>query len=112
VSGRRRLRTGTSTRTENRLVAYGWKQERPRRVTIDAGAFVIVARPDIVVGLSVMRRDPQCVLQVGSGRTIPVVKEALVELTLEQRALKFWVFVADITDELILGLDILQTYDA
>jgi hypothetical protein len=40
------------------------------------------------------------------------VREALVELTLEQRALKIWVFVADITDEFILGLDILQAYHA
>jgi hypothetical protein len=33
-----------------------------------------------------------------SGQTIPVMKEALVELTLGQRFLKIWVFVADITD--------------
>jgi hypothetical protein len=38
------------------------------------------------------------------------VKEALVELTLGQRALKIWVFVADITEEFILGLDNLRAY--
>jgi hypothetical protein len=43
---------------------------------------------------------------------IPVVKEALVELTLGQRALKIWVFVADITEEFILGLDNLRAYHA
>jgi hypothetical protein len=52
----------------------------------------------------------QYVLQVVSGETIPVVKEALVELTLGQSALKIWVFVARITDELILGLYILRAY--
>jgi hypothetical protein len=51
-------------------------------------------------------------VQEGSGRTIPVVREALVELTLGQRALKFWVFVADITDEFVLGLDNLRAYEA
>jgi hypothetical protein len=45
---------------------------------------------------------------VGSGRTIPVVKEALVQLILGQQALKIWVFVIDITDEFILVLDILR----
>jgi hypothetical protein len=45
------LRAGSWTRTEDRLVADGWMQE-PCRVTIDAGAFVTVARPDIVVGLT------------------------------------------------------------
>jgi hypothetical protein len=48
-------------------------------VTINAGAFVTVARPDIIVGLPETRPGRQCVLQVGSGRTIPVVKEALAE---------------------------------
>jgi hypothetical protein len=50
--------------------------------------------------------------QVGSERTIPVVREALRELTLRQRALNIWVFVADITDDLILGLDIPRHYHA
>jgi hypothetical protein len=32
-------------------------------------------------------------------------------MTLGQCALKVWVFVTDMTDEFILGLDILWTYD-
>jgi hypothetical protein len=52
------------------------------------------------------------VLQTASGETIPVVKEARVELTIGRRTLRSWVFVADITDDLILGLDILRAYDA
>jgi hypothetical protein len=57
-------------------------------------------------------REALVELQVGSGRTIPIVRGALVELTLGQRALKIWVFVTDITDEFILGLDILGAYHA
>jgi hypothetical protein len=56
-------------------------------VTIKAWAFLTVARPDIVVGLPETRPGQECILQVGSERTIPVVKEELVELTLGQRAL-------------------------
>jgi hypothetical protein len=97
------LRAALWTRTEDRLVADGWMQERSCRVTIDAGAFVTVATPDIVVRLLERRPGRQCVLQVGSGRTIPVVREALVEVTLVQRNLKIWEFAADITDEFILG---------
>jgi hypothetical protein len=101
-------------------------QERPCRVTIDAGAFVTVARPDIVVGLPERRPGRQCgqqvdsgrtipvvkVAQVGSGRTIPVVREALRKLTQGQRALNSWVFVADITEEFILGLGNRRAYHA
>jgi hypothetical protein len=91
-------------------------------VTTDAGAFVTAARQDIVVGLPERRPERQCVLQVGSGWTIPVVKEAQVgsgrtipvvrELTLGQHTLNIWVFVADKTEEFILGLDNLRAYHA
>jgi hypothetical protein len=49
---------------------------------------------------------------MASGETIPVVKEVLVELALGRRALRIWVFVAEITDEFILPLDVLRAYDA
>jgi hypothetical protein len=51
-------------------------------------------------------------LQTTSGEIIPVMKEALVELTLGWWALKILVLVAEVTDEFILGLDILRAYDA
>jgi hypothetical protein len=40
------------------------------------------------------------------------VKEAHVELTMGRRTLRSWVFVADIKDDFILGLDILPAHDA
>jgi hypothetical protein len=40
------------------------------------------------------------------------LKEVLLTLTLGRRPLRIWVFVTNITDELILGLDILLAYDA
>jgi hypothetical protein len=40
------------------------------------------------------------------------MKEAHVELTMGQRTLRSWVFVVDIADNFILGLDILRAYDA
>jgi hypothetical protein len=33
------------------LMADGWVQEKPSRVTIDTGASATVARPDIIAGL-------------------------------------------------------------
>jgi hypothetical protein len=58
---------------------------------------VTVARPDIIVELPERRLGRQCALQVGSGWTIPVLREALVKMTLGQRDLKIW-------DEFNLGL--------
>jgi hypothetical protein len=50
--------------------------------------------------------------QVGYGRTISVVREALRGLTLGQRALNIWVFVGDVKEEFILGLGTPRAYHA
>jgi predicted aspartyl protease len=97
---------------KGRLTADGWIQEKPCRVTIDTGAPATVTRPDIVAGLPERELSRPYVLQMASGETIPVVKEARVELTIGRRTLRSWVFVADIKDDFILGLDILRAYNA
>ena len=51
-------------------------------------------------------------MQTESGETLRVHKEALVELTLGRRALRIWVFVAEVTDVFILGLYMLRAYEA
>jgi predicted aspartyl protease len=66
----------------------GWIQEKPCRVTIDTGASVTVARPDIVAGLPERELSRPYVLQTASGETIPVMKEARVELTIGRRTLE------------------------
>jgi hypothetical protein len=51
-------------------------------------------------------------LQTVSGEFLPILKEVFLPLILERCHVKMWVFFASITDELILGLDILRAYDA
>jgi hypothetical protein len=48
------------------------------------------------------------VLQTASGEIVLLLKEAFVELNLGRRALRICVFVAEVTDEIILGLDVLR----
>jgi hypothetical protein len=50
-------------------------------------------------------------VQTVSGKTLPILKEAFVTLTLGRCPLEIWIVVADITYELILGLDVLRAYD-
>jgi hypothetical protein len=54
------------------------------------------------------RYTPQTV----PGVTRPILKEVFLELNLGRRLLKIWIFVANIRDESILGLDILRAFDA
>jgi hypothetical protein len=46
-----------------------------------------------------------------SGESLPIPKEALVELTLAWSSMNIWVFVTKLTYEFILGLDVLHTCD-
>jgi hypothetical protein len=69
-------------RTENCLVAQGWIGNKACLVTIDTGACVTVARPDNVAGC-LERKPSQCYrLTTVSGESPPILKKALVELTL------------------------------
>jgi hypothetical protein len=76
------------------------------------GSYVTIARPDIAAGWPETQPHPGFTLQTVSGESLPILKEVLPTLTLGLRPLKMWVFVANIINELILGLDILRAYDA
>jgi hypothetical protein len=79
---------------------------------VDTGAYVTVANPDIAAGWPERQPHPGFTLQTVSGESLSILKEILPTLTFGRRPLSMWVFVANITDELILGLDILRAYDA
>jgi hypothetical protein len=79
---------------------------------VDTGAFVTVVRPDIAAGWPERQPNQRFKLQTVSGEALPVLKEVFLTLSLGRRPLKIWVFVANITNDFILGLDILRAYDA
>jgi hypothetical protein len=73
--------------------------------------YVTVARQDIAVGWP-ERQPNQCFsLQTVSGEALPFLKD-FPTLTLGRHTLKIWVSIVDITNKLILSLDILRAYDA
>jgi hypothetical protein len=47
---------------------------------------------------------------MASGETLPILKEVFVQMTLGWSPIRIYVLIAEITDELILELDILHTY--
>jgi hypothetical protein len=73
---------------------------------------VIIARLDITIGLPKRDLPTQCDLQMASGETQVVMKEAFIRLTLAWCPLTTWMFVACIADEVILGLDVMHSHDA
>jgi hypothetical protein len=61
-----------------RLNARRCIEGKSRLMTIDTGASVMIARPDITAGLLRRELSRPYVLQVASGKTLPLLKEALV----------------------------------
>jgi hypothetical protein len=68
---------------------------------------VTIAKPDVITGHTERNPSWPYVLQMAFWKSIPILKEALVKLTLGQSTLKICVFTTEIMDDFILGLDVL-----
>jgi hypothetical protein len=86
----------------------GRKTDKSYLVAADTGASVTIARPDITAELPERDLTTPQVLQMASAH----LKEALAQLILPLRALTTWLIVASITDEFILGLDVMRAHNA
>jgi hypothetical protein len=106
------VQTVITERADPSLAIQGWVGDKPCLVTVDIGVYVTAARPNIAAQWP-EREINQCyTLQTASGEVLPILKEVFLTLTLGQRSLNIWVLIANITNEFILGLDILRAYDA
>jgi hypothetical protein len=94
------------------LVTLGWVGDKLCLVTSDTEVYVTVGRPDIATGWPKRELNQCFMLQTVSGEALPILKEVFLTLSLGRRPLKIWVFVTNITNEFVLGLDILCAYDA
>jgi hypothetical protein len=96
----------------NNLKVTGRIGDQPCIVTVDTGSSVSIARPDIAAGCPHRQAIENYCLRSVSGQSIPILKEAYVELILGKRLLIIWVLVANITEEFTLGLDVLYAHKA
>jgi hypothetical protein len=81
-------------------------------MTMETKAYITEAMPNVTAGWS-ERQPNQCyTLQMVSGEALLILKVVFLTLTLGQCPLKIWVFFVNITNEFILGLNILRAYDA
>jgi hypothetical protein len=93
------------------LHAEGHMGDKSCPVISDTGASMMVTRPDIT-GLPERDLLTKCALQTAPGETLPILKEVLVTLTLGRHPLITSVFIANITDEFILGLNVMHAHNA
>ncbi|XP_069701912.1 uncharacterized protein [Periplaneta americana] len=99
-------------RCDDGLIAEGRKKGRPCRVLVDTRAMLTIARPDVVRGLPGRTPLHQYELRTASGESLPIQREVFLDLTLGKRKLEMWVFFANITEDVVLGLDAMRLLDA
>jgi hypothetical protein len=90
----------------------GWIGAKSCLITTDRGASVKIAIPAIIARMPKRGLTTPYALQKASGQLLPILKEPLVTMTLEQHPLTTWASVAKITHKFILGLDIMHAHDA
>jgi hypothetical protein len=106
LSTQRHALTAISENIDTSLVTQGWIDDKPCLVTVDTGGVCDRVHARHCYRMARKAAEPT------SWEALPVLKEVYVTLTLGRLPLKVWVFVANITNEFILGLDILHAHDA
>jgi hypothetical protein len=97
-------------KSNDSLNAKGWIGNKSCLVTINTRTSMIIAQPNITIGLPDRQQTWPYVLQMASGETLLVFIETLLELALEWHLVRTWVSTAKIINKFILRLG-LHAYD-
>jgi hypothetical protein len=69
---------------------------------------VTIILPDNIARMPERELTLSYVLQTTPGETLPILKEVLVEITMQHSPIHVWAFVAKITHKFILRLDVMR----
>ena len=104
----RQYAISTLQKNSGSLVVTGFVQERPTSITVDTGATVSIVRPDMVKDLKPIWCS--CSLRTATRRPVKVYGKVEIHLRLGRLELNHQVLVADIVDEAILSVDVMNAY--
>ncbi|KAJ8913478.1 hypothetical protein NQ315_013858 [Exocentrus adspersus] len=81
---------------------------RECKMIIDTGSSHTIVRPNIVAHCKMQDTEEKYLLETARGEAIPVKGVHLAEIKIGKMTFKQKVFVADITDDVLLGLDVMS----
>ncbi|KAJ8913809.1 hypothetical protein NQ315_002715 [Exocentrus adspersus] len=81
---------------------------RECKMIVDTGASHTIVRPNIVAHCKMQDTEEKYLLETARGEAIPVKGVHLAEIKIGNMTFKQKVFVADITDDVLLGLDVMS----
>ncbi|KAJ8911361.1 hypothetical protein NQ315_011654 [Exocentrus adspersus] len=81
---------------------------RECKMIVDTGSSHTIVRPNIVAHCKMQDTEEEYLLETARGEAIPVKGVHLAEIKIGKKTFKQKVFVADITDDVLLGLDVMS----
>ncbi|KAJ8916798.1 hypothetical protein NQ315_005803 [Exocentrus adspersus] len=90
------------------LAAPGRVCGRECKMIVDTGSSHTIVRPNIVAHCKMQDREEKYLLETARAKSIPVKGVHLAEIKIGNKTFKQKVFVADITDDVLLGLDVMS----
>ncbi|KAJ8909303.1 hypothetical protein NQ315_011629 [Exocentrus adspersus] len=81
---------------------------RECKMIVDTGSSHTIVRPNIVAHCKMQDTEEKYLLETARGEAIPVKGVHLAEIKIGKKTFKQKVFVADITDDVLLGLDVMS----
>ncbi|KAJ8915928.1 hypothetical protein NQ315_016603 [Exocentrus adspersus] len=81
---------------------------RECKMIVDTGSSHTIVRPNIVEHCKMQDTEEKYLLETARGEAIPVKGVHLAEIKIGKKTFKQKVFVADITDDVLLGLDVMS----
>ncbi|KAJ8915375.1 hypothetical protein NQ315_008262 [Exocentrus adspersus] len=81
---------------------------RECKMIVDTGSSHTIVRPNIVEHCKMQDTEEKYLLETARGEAIPVKRVHLAEIKIGKKTFKQKVFVADITDDVLLGLDVMS----
>ncbi|KAJ8915474.1 hypothetical protein NQ315_003237 [Exocentrus adspersus] len=85
---------------------------RECKMIVDTGSSHTIGRPNIVAHCKMQDTEEKYFLETARGEAIPVKGVHVAEIKIGKKTFKQKVFVADITDDVLLGLDVIIVEDA
>ncbi|KAJ8912830.1 hypothetical protein NQ315_014413 [Exocentrus adspersus] len=81
---------------------------RECKMIVDTGSSHTIVRPNIVAHCKMQDTEEKYLLETARGEAIPVKEVHLAEIKIGKKTFKQKVFVADITDDVLFGLDVMS----
>ncbi|KAJ8979132.1 hypothetical protein NQ317_016750 [Molorchus minor] len=92
------------------LVVYGKVCGRDCQMVIDTGSYHTIVKPNILAHCKMKPTTNNFILETAGGETLPVIGVHEAEFQLGRTVFRHQVFVANITDDVLMGLELMKKH--